>query len=70
MSISRVLGALLFIAGVVLIIVGVVESRSLLNGLSSFFVGRFTQHTLYYIFGGIASVVFGLILWTGAFGRA
>jgi hypothetical protein len=69
-SITRVLGLLLLIAGVVLIIVGIVESRSLANGLSTLFRGRLTQHTLFYIFGGIASAVIGLILVRGAFGRA
>lgn len=70
MSITRALGGLLLIAGVVLIIIGVVESRSLANGLSTLFLGRFTHHTMYYILGGIASAVVGLILWTRAFGRA
>lgn len=70
MSIGRVFGAVLLIAGVVLIIVGVVESRSLANSLSSMFMGRLTQHTMLYIFGGIASAVVGLILTTGVFGRA
>ncbi|MGA2613844.1 MAG: DUF3185 family protein [Spirochaetia bacterium] len=70
MSIGRVFGAVLLIAGVVLIIVGVVESRSLANSLSSMFLGRLTQHTMLYIFGGIASAVVGLILTTGVFGRA
>jgi len=70
MSIGRVLGAVLLIGGVVLIIVGVVESRSLANSLSSIFTGRLTQHTMLYIFGGIASAVVGLILTAGVFRRA
>lgn len=70
MSIGRVFGAVLLIAGVVLIIVGIVESRSLANSLSSMFMGRLTQHTMLYIFGGIVSAVVGLILTTDVFGRA
>lgn len=70
MSISRVVGAVLLIAGVVLVIIGVVESRSLANGLSHVFMGRLTQHTMLYILGGIASAVVGLILATGVLGRA
>jgi hypothetical protein len=69
MSIGRVLGFVLLVVGVVLIIMGVVESRSLANSLSSVFVGRLTQHTTLYIFGGIAAAVVGLILTTGVFGR-
>jgi hypothetical protein len=70
MSATRVLGVILLIAGVVLIVFGAVESRSLANGLSSMFRGRLTQHTLLYIIGGTASAVVGLILTIGVFGRA
>ena len=70
MSMGRVPGFVLLIAGVVLIIMGVIESHSLANSLSSVFIGRLTQHTRLYIFGGIASAVVGLILATGVFGRA
>jgi hypothetical protein len=70
MSMIRVLGAILLIGGVILIIVGVAESRSLANNLSTFFSGHWTQHTAYYIFGGIAAAVVGLILVTGVFGRS
>jgi hypothetical protein len=70
MSISRVLGGVLLIAGVVLIIIGVVESRSLADNLSSIFRGHLTQQTMFYIFGGIASAVVGLILMTGVIGRS
>jgi hypothetical protein len=61
---------LLLIAGVVLIIIGIVDSRSLADNLSTIFRGRLTQHTMLYLFGGIASAVVGLVLTLGAFGRA
>ena len=70
MSMTRVFGVLLLIAGVVLIIIGVVDSRSLADNLSTIFRGRLTQHTMLYLFGGIASAVVGLVLTLGAFGRA
>jgi hypothetical protein len=70
MSISRVLGGVLLIAGVVLIIIGVVESRSLADNLSSIFRGHLTQQTMFYIFSGIASAVVGLILMTGVIGQS
>jgi hypothetical protein len=69
-SITRVFGVLLLIAGVVLIIIGIVDSRSLADNLSTIFRGRLTQHTMLYLFGGIASAVVGLVLTLGAFGRA
>jgi hypothetical protein len=69
MSAIRILGIVLLAVGIVLIIMGVVASRSLADNLSSAFLGRFTQRTTWYIFGGIASAVVGLILATGAFGR-
>jgi len=69
MSTTRVVGVLLLIAGVVLIIVGVVASRSLADNLSSFFTGHLTQKTIWYIVGGIASAVVGLLLALGIIGR-
>ena len=69
MSITRIIGVVLLIAGVVLIITGVVASRSLADSLSTIFRGRLTQHTMWYIFGGIASAAVGLLLTIGVFGR-
>jgi hypothetical protein len=37
--------------------------------LSTLFRGRLTQRTMWYIFGGIASAVVGLLLTAGVFGR-
>jgi hypothetical protein len=70
MSIPRIFGVLLLIAGVVLIVIGVVASRSLADNLSTVFMGRLTQHTMWYIFGGIATAVVGLVLAIGVLGRA
>lgn len=62
MSTTRILGVILLIGGVVLIIIGVVASRSLADNVTKFFSGHFTERTMWYIFGGIASAVVGLIL--------
>jgi hypothetical protein len=62
MSTTRILGVILLIGGVVLIIIGVTASRSLADSLSTMFRGRLTEHTLWYIIGGIASAVVGLVL--------
>ena len=69
MSTTRVFGVVLLVVGVVLIIIGVVASRSLADHMSSMFRGRLTEHTLWYIIGGGASVLAGLLLATGVFGR-
>jgi len=69
MSTARILGVVLLIVGVILIIIGVIASRSLADNLSSIFRGRLTEHTMWYIFGGIASAVVGLVLTLGVFGR-
>jgi hypothetical protein len=69
-SATRVLGVLLLVAGVALIIIGIVASRSLADNLSSVFRGRLTDHTMWYIFGGIASAIVGLFLTIGVLGRA
>jgi hypothetical protein len=69
MSITRVLGIILLVAGVVLLVIGITASRSLADNLSTVFRGRLTQHTLWYIIGGIASAGVGLLLTIGVFGR-
>jgi uncharacterized membrane protein YphA (DoxX/SURF4 family) len=70
MSTTRIFGVIFLVAGAVLIIIGVTASRSLADNLSTFFRGHLTQNTLWYIFGGIASAVVGLLLMTGVFGRS
>jgi len=70
MSISRVLGVLLLVAGIVLIIMGIVASRSLADNLSTVFRGRLTNQTLWFILGGVASAVVGLLLTLGVIGRS
>jgi hypothetical protein len=70
MSVTRIVGVVLLIAGIVLIIVGVVASRSLGESLSRAFLGRFTHQTMWYIFGGIAAAVIGLLLTLGVVGRS
>ncbi len=69
MSMTKILGVVLLVAGIVLIIIGINSSRSLADNLSTMFRGRLTEHTLWYIFGGIASAVIGLFLMIGVLGR-
>lgn len=62
MSTTRIIGIILLIGGVILIIAGISASHSLGNNLSRFFSGHLTERTLWYILGGIASAVVGLVL--------
>jgi hypothetical protein len=68
-NISKGIGIVLLIIGAVLIIVGATASRSLADSVSNFFTGHFTQNTMWYIFGGIAMAIVGLLLTIGVFGR-
>jgi len=61
---------LLLVAGIVLIIMGIVASRSLADNLSTVFRGRLTNQTLWFILGGVASAVVGLLLTLGVIGRS
>jgi hypothetical protein len=65
----KVIGVILLVVGAVLIIVGVAASRSLADNFTRFFTGHFTQNTMWYIFGGIATALVGLLLTIGVFGR-
>jgi len=58
------------VAGIVLIIMGIVASRSLADNLSTVFRGRLTNQTLWFILGGVASAVVGLLLTLGVIGRS
>jgi len=65
MSSTRILGVILLVVGSVLIIAGVIASRSLADSLSSAFLGRFTEHTMWYFILGVASAAAGLVLALG-----
>ena len=66
MSPQRIIGAVVLVAGIVLLIVGLNASHSLADQVSETFTGRFTKSTTWYIVGGIATGVLGLLL--AAFG--
>jgi hypothetical protein len=62
MSPKRIAGIVLLIVGVVILIVGMNASHSVADQVSNTFTGRFTQATTWYIIGGIAAAIFGLLL--------
>jgi uncharacterized membrane protein len=62
MSTQRILGIVLLVVGVAVLIYGVNASHSVADRLSDTFTGRFTQATTWYIIGGAASGLLGLLL--------
>ena len=62
MSPQRILGIVLLVVGVILLIIGMNASESIADQVSETFTGRFTRTTTWYIVGGIASGLLGLLL--------
>ena len=62
MSTKRMAGVILLVAGIVLFVVGMNASDSLADRFSNFFTGHFTETTVWYMVGGVAAAVVGLIL--------
>jgi hypothetical protein len=59
---QRIFGIVLLVVGVILLIVGMNASHSAADQISNTFTGRFTHETAWYIFGGGAAALFGLLL--------
>ena len=59
---QRILGVVLLVVGVILLFVGINASHSMADRVSNTFTGRFTEATTWYIIGGIASALLGLLI--------
>ncbi len=70
MSNQRILGIVLFVVGVGVFIYGMNASHSVADRLSNTFTGRFTEATSWYIIGGGASALLGLLMLAFGGGRA
>lgn len=71
MKTPLVLGVVLLVGGIIALVVGLNASHSVADQVSNTFLGRFTHETTWYIMGGIAAGVAGLVLLLlGARGRA
>ena len=66
MNPTRIGGIVLLVVGAILLIIGVSSSHSVVDNLSYTWSGRFTERTTWYIVGGIALGLAGLLM--GAFG--
>ena len=59
MSISRIVGIILFVVGIVCLYFGFNSSNAPVDQLSKAVSGRFTQQTMWYIIGGIVMIIAG-----------
>jgi succinate dehydrogenase/fumarate reductase cytochrome b subunit len=62
MSLQRISGVVLMAIGVILLFVGTNASHSVVDQVSNTFTGRFTQATMWYIIGGVALAVLGVLM--------
>ncbi|BDW89354.1 MULTISPECIES: DUF3185 family protein [Thalassospira] len=62
MSLGRILGVVALVVGVALLVTGYNASESAVDQLSETFLGRYTDETVWYLIGGIASAIGGLLL--------
>ena len=62
MNPRHIVGAVVLVVGVTLLSVGINASHSLADQVTNTFTGRFTQATTWYIIGGIASALLGVLM--------
>lgn len=65
MSLSKIIGIILFFGGLALVVGGIFASRSLGDSVRTFLGMGLTKETLWYFIGGAAAVVTSLILLMG-----
>ena len=62
MNPKSIFGIVLLVVGIAVLIVGMNASHSAADQISHTFTGRFTNDTAWYIIGGGAAALFGLLL--------
>jgi Protein of unknown function (DUF3185) len=62
MSIGRIVGVLILLAGLTLLALGYRGSHSAFEQLSYRFSGNFTEQTMWYLVTGVAAVAGGIFL--------
>jgi drug/metabolite transporter (DMT)-like permease len=62
MTPQRIVGIVILVVGVVILFFGVNASHSVGDQLSNTFTGRFTGTTMWYILGGLAAALCGLMM--------
>jgi hypothetical protein len=61
MSPQRIFGMVFLVVGLLVMIAGLNASHSAADQLSNTFTGRFTHDTAWYIYGGLAMAILGLL---------
>jgi uncharacterized membrane protein len=62
MNAQRMVGIVLLVVGVVLLVVGLNASDSLADRISDTFTGKWTDKTSWYVYGGLAAGLLGLLV--------
>jgi Protein of unknown function (DUF3185) len=62
MNTQRLVGVILVVIGIVVLIMGLNASHSVADQVSNTFTGSFTKATTWYIVGGIASALIGVVM--------
>ena len=62
MSTNRLIGIILLVVGAILLYFGFQSSESVVDQTSEALTGRFTDTTMWYLIGGAAAAVVGLVM--------
>jgi amino acid transporter len=62
MSSQRIVGIVLLIVGLVAVFIGMNASHSAADQVNRTFTGRFTDTTTWYILGGLAAALVGMLM--------
>jgi uncharacterized membrane protein len=65
MSQNRIIGIALLVVGAVVLVIGMNASKSVGDQVSNAFTGRFTKETMWYLIGGGAAALIGLLMVLG-----
>lgn len=69
MSSRGIFGIILLVVGILAFSVGLNASNSLTDQVSNVLTGRFTENTTWYMIGGIAAALAGLLMLVSGFRR-
>ena len=65
MSQQRIIGVVLLVVGAIVLVMGMNASKSVSDQVSQTFTGRFTKETMWYLIGGGAAALIGLLMAIG-----
>jgi len=65
MSQQRIIGIVLLVVGAIVLVMGMNASKSVSDQVSQTFTGRFTKETMWYLIGGGAAALIGLLMAIG-----